>query len=158
MIFTLHMKPSDKEALDETRFDDLVAVPEGLAKWAILFAPFWLIFHGLWFALAVYALVTVFILALFSTALASIPLLLSGLPGLYLFLEGNQLRRSKLERDGYETVGVVDAEDEEAAIEKFLHKWQPVAVPPKPVPQTPFSSMKPAAPQPSFGLFAGNGS
>lgn len=141
---------------EENRFDGLVAVPDGVAKWALIFAPFWLAFHRLWFALAIYALATILIASLLATPLVAIPLLLSGLPGLYLFLEGNQLRRYRLERQGYEMLAVVDAEDKDTAIEKFLHRWQPESVGAKPTVHATKPTIKPAASKPSFGMFAGD--
>ena len=45
---------------------------------------------------------------------------LAGLPGIYLFLEGRQLCRSRLEESGLDMIGLVDATSEEAAIARFV--------------------------------------
>ena len=124
MIFTIHHTPEARPAKGDesgdSRFDGLLAIPEGVAKWALFFPPFWLAFHRLWFAFAVYALVAIAGTLLMTTNWWSIPVLLGGLPGLYLFLEGHQLRRNRAEALGFKTIGVVDARDAEMAVHRFL--------------------------------------
>lgn len=125
MIFTIHMQPQQQFVGAEiTRFDGLVVVPESHANWALLFPPFWLFHHRLWFALGVYGLIVILSMALLATPLAPAVLFLSGLPGVYLFLEGHQLRRAKLEAEGYALVDVVEASDERTALERFLCAYE----------------------------------
>ena len=47
--------------------------------------------------------------------------MLSALPGLYLFLEGQELRRGELERQGWQFEGIVEAANEEEAELRFLN-------------------------------------
>ena len=156
MIYTLHMReaarPLPGDDVGETRFDGLMAVPDTVAIWALIFAPFWLWFHRLWWVLGIYLLLIILTFGLLATPFAPASILLSGLPGLYLFLEGNQLRRDKLERHGFETVGVVDAPNERTAIERYLANWQAPVDGPRtnPAPETPHINSEP---KPTFGMF-----
>lgn len=122
MIFTLYQAPVPAGGQD-TSFDTLQAIPETTSKAALLFPPFWLAWHGLWWALAFYALLFVIAMTLLATSLAGAALLLGGLPGLYLYLEGHQLRRNRLERQGYVHVATVEAPDASVAIERYLAQW-----------------------------------
>ena len=106
-----------------TYFDSLRAVPDGPAKWALVWPPVWLAHHGLWTSLGVYLLVVAGFLALAVTPFAAIGVTLAFMPGLYLLLEGNQLRRAKLAMEGWDTLAVVDAPDEETALHRFLVQW-----------------------------------
>ncbi len=117
MIHTIHIKP---DALGEGRWDNARAIPETTAKWAVIAPPFWLFWHGLFFELAIYAIITVALLALLVTPYALAALAVASLPTLYLFLEGNQLRRNALTRRGYEFSGVADGQDEEMALARYF--------------------------------------
>ncbi|MDD9908244.1 MAG: DUF2628 domain-containing protein [Ahrensia sp.] len=108
------------ELKGEAREQNAVAIPEATAKWALIFPPFWLIKHGLMLELLGYGLITLVVLIVLFTPLAPTALFLGGLPALYLFLEGHQLRRDALERRGYLMVDVVDALDEEVALMKHF--------------------------------------
>jgi hypothetical protein len=153
MIYTVYMKsdarPLAGDETGETLFDSLQAVPEKNANWALVFPPFWLAYHRLWFALAIYGLVAVLLFSLLATPLAWGALMLMGLPGIYLLFEGNQLRRNKLEADGFELVDVVYAQNEEFALEKFLENWK------APSEKSSSVSSRPLIQQdaPSFGMF-----
>lgn len=125
MIYTLHLKPGNASAFstkaeDDARFDNLVAVPDTGAYWALVAPPLWLARYGQWFALLIYLGVTGLILTLLATPAAPAAFFLAGIPGLYLFLEGHQLRRQKLDRQGYMPVGVVEAPNQQTAVESFL--------------------------------------
>lgn len=118
MIYTVFENPNalphEKLALDNVQ-----AIPESVSVWAIIAPPFWLLRHRLWMPLALYVIVALFLLGLLNTPFWLVTALLSGLPGLYLWLEGNQLRRSDLQRRGYELTKIVDAPDEDMALAKF---------------------------------------
>ena len=126
MIYSLHQPPDlDLVPGDETgesRFDRLVAVPESSAKAALFFPPLWLAWHGLWWPLAFYGIAAVFGLALLATPYLWVVFLIGGLPTFYVFLEGNQLRRNKLESQGFQIVGIVDGQDEQHAISRFISR------------------------------------
>lgn len=111
MIFTLHQDPARQHAAE--------AIPEATAPLALAFPPIWLLWHKLWFELAVYALVIGLLLALLATPLAPVVLVLASLPGLVIFLEGNQWRRSRAKRQGLVLVDVIEADNEEDALLRF---------------------------------------
>ncbi|MFZ1814851.1 MAG: DUF2628 domain-containing protein [Rhizobiaceae bacterium] len=84
-------------------------VRDGASLLALVFPLVWLVWNRLWFALACYLIV---VAALGSwSILANDPsaTILSALPGLYFWLEGNNLIAEKLERQGWEQVAIVDA-------------------------------------------------
>ena len=157
MIYTIHMNNTDvapvDDGVEDGRFDSVVAIPESTAKWAIVFPPLWLAWHKLWWPLVVYLLIGLLASAAFVAFQSLAILLLAGLPGMYLFLEGHQLRRYGLETRGYKLIDVVEASDETAAINRFVANWEePARAPRKPIP----TLMKRPTPAPSFGLFSGN--
>lgn len=159
MIYTIHIGPDARpvpgDKNGESRFDSLKAVPDGKAIWAAVIPPLWLTYHGLWFALLMYGgvLLLFFVLAISFTPAAITVLFLGGLPGLYLFLEGHQLRRVKLMSRGYKMLGVVDSHSENNALEKFLYYWEePIPSPPAPLKKRP----NPGHDTPDFTLFPQN--
>ena len=117
MIHTIHVRP---EAFGEQRWAATKAVPETNAKWALIVPPLWLARHRLVFELAVYAMIGIAVLILLFTPFALAALAVAGFPSLYLYLEGNQLRRNALKRRGYRMVDLVEAPDEEMALAKFF--------------------------------------
>lgn len=158
MIYTIHLKPISGSAVSENgedaRFDALLAIPEGRANWALIFPPFWLAYHKLWWELLVYGMFVILSVALLVSPFGLAVLLLGGLPGIYLLLEGNQLRRQKADRNGYEFVDVVDASNVRMAHARFLENWKPTPasrqLSTSPKPSRGFSS-KPRSP--GFGMF-----
>ena len=151
MIYTIHMKDQAVAGVDdvERASDYVVAIAETNSKTAIFFPPVWLFYHKLWWELLVYGLVIVLIFSLLATPLAAASFFLSGLPGIYLYLEGHQLIRARLEREGYQLVDVLDASDEESAVGRFLENWKP-----KPVTRSkPVSTLPARQSEPSIGLF-----
>ena len=66
-----------------------------------------------------FVFVTLF-LSLLLTPLAPISFVLAGLPGLFHWLEGWQLVRSRLERQNAQLVKIVEADSEESAIARYL--------------------------------------
>ncbi len=137
MIYTIlgdpHEHPLPDDESNGTGFNSLTVIPEGLAVWAAAFAPFWLAWHRLWFALLIWCGLMAIGLTLMSMTYSPIMLYLNALPGFYLLLEGHQLRRNKLYAQGYELLGVVDAPRRRYALEKFLYEWQPAKAQPKPI-------------------------
>lgn len=118
MIYTIHGNAARQ------RSEDLVAVPENLAPWALVAPPIWLIVHRLWWPLAYYVLFVIFTMAVSTTSFAVISMVLSWLPGVYLLLEGRELFRSKLQANGLELVGIVNADDEEEAVMRHVMREQ----------------------------------
>ena len=127
MIYTIHLKEShlalDIRSSEDVRFDNMVAIPESVAKWAIFFPPYWLAYHRLWWALILYLLATVLI-TIAAFVFQNPPLFfLSGLLGVYLFLEGHQLRRQRLDKLGYKLIDIVDCSTEQHAINRSIASW-----------------------------------
>ena len=126
-LWTMHLSRlaavHPRDPAGTTFFDTLRAVPEAPAKWALIAPPFWLGYHRLWGSLAVYLLVVAGFLTLAATQFFVVGILLAFMPGLYLMLEGNQLRRARLAIEGFDTVGVIEAPDEETAVRRFLAEW-----------------------------------
>jgi hypothetical protein len=102
--------------------DRFVFVRDGFYFWAFVFSLLWLIWHRLWLALIGYIVVVAVLeaglraLGVSNTALSVAVLLVSLLVG----LEGSTLRRLKLARRGWKTVGVVSAVDLEDAERRFF--------------------------------------
>lgn len=119
--YTVHLNPQEK---NETR--QIVFVKEGVA-WPALFIPFfWLLYHRLWLEAAAYLGLSL-ILSAGLTFLGQDGFtlaLLSFLLQLMVALEGNELRRFKLERKGARMAAVVRAADEEEAEERFLRSYE----------------------------------
>ena len=128
MIYTLYMEPNARPLVGDeegsSRFDSLIAIPEKNAYWALAFPPFWLAYHRLWFAFTIYLGLIILSIALLTTSWAPVALLLGGLPGVYLFLEGNQLRRKKLEAKGLKFMAAIEAPTKQFAFERFLSGWE----------------------------------
>ena len=129
MIYTFHQQ----FPLGEDRSFGLVenevkiaVVPERTAFWAIFAPPLWLAWHRLWFALALYLIIAGALLALLTTSYWLVTIMLGGLPGLYLWFEGHQLRRNHLEAHGYELTHVIDAPDETTALARMIASERPL--------------------------------
>lgn len=121
MIYTLHQRFVLGENGRLTRnIDAIEAVPEGVSVWALAVPPLWLIKHGLWFALCLYIMFALFLFGVLFTDYWLVSIALGGLPGLYLWLEGHQLRRSKLESSGFELTDIVDAPSEDVALARLV--------------------------------------
>ncbi len=128
MIYTLHMnrdaEPVAGDRTGESRFDSLIAIPEGKVTWALIAPPIWLAYHKLWWVFSLYCLAAFFFLALLATPFFLVTALMGGLPGLYLWLEGHQLRRNRAKEIGLHHVGTVEATGEKEALERFLVQWK----------------------------------
>lgn len=153
MIYTIHMRPdAEPHARDTdgiTVFDSLTAVPESVAKWALFFPPLWLAYHKLWWAFATYCLLAVLGIGLLLTPFWVVAILLGGLPGIYLFLEGNQLRREALQAKGIDMAAVIEAGNEKIALARFVAGWHP----PKQHKSPDLPVLKKQTVTPSFGMF-----
>ncbi|MEM7291740.1 MAG: DUF2628 domain-containing protein [Pseudomonadota bacterium] len=97
------------------------------APLALIFPPLWLAWHGLWLELLAYAVAALAIGMLAFWQPSPAFLYLSGLPGLYLLLEGNELIRRKYERSGWNFAGVVEGQTQEEAEIRFLLKDEDAA-------------------------------
>lgn len=103
-----------------TRSEDFKLIREGHSTFALLAPPFWLAFNKLWLELLAYVVVMSLFLFIAYQLQNGFAFLLTGLPGLFLWLEGNQLVRAKLDRSGWQLSSVVEAGDFESAEAKHL--------------------------------------
>ena len=116
MIWTLHTRTRNG------RLERARVVPDAPARWALVFGSLWLLRHRMWWEAALFLLLTLLANRVATLAFggeANLASLLTYglllLPRLWLMLEGNEMRRAKLARDGFEEVGITDASDEEGA-------------------------------------------
>lgn len=116
-IYTVHAPPeglSAAEAHDRTQL-----IREGFSWAALIFQPFWILWHRLWWVLAgwVAALVAIAVLARFSPGSAAViqPLFL-----LWFAIVAADARRWTLERRGWRLVGVVHAGRAEEAERRWF--------------------------------------
>lgn len=111
------MPPQDMLDSQEENFR---LVPDTKASLALFFPPFWLIWHKLWLPLMVYFCVIVAIMLLAFANPSIAVSYLSILPGLYLLLEGYELVRKNLEKNGWQYAGIVEGENKEEAEIRFI--------------------------------------
>ena len=65
-------------------------------------------------------LIGMFFLGLLFTDYWPVSIALSGIPGLYLWLEGHELRRKKLQDSGFELTDIVEAPSEDVALARLI--------------------------------------
>ena len=116
-IYSAYLPP---DASGETALTGFQLVPEGKAIFALLFPVVWLAVKRLWLALLIYLVLTVLLVMVVNWYPGLPVMYLAALPGLYLLLEGNELVRKKLERNGWQYAGVVDADNRHDAEAKFI--------------------------------------
>src|SRR6478752_4361598 len=106
--YTVHAPP--QTAGDMTVHPEcFVFVRDGFHFWAFFFAPFWLLARRLWLALVVYGLINGIIIM--SAGMVDAPVwaiaLATFLIALLVGFEASPLRRWKLSRRGWKTIGFV---------------------------------------------------
>jgi len=127
-VYTVH----EPARSDDDRDDDAIAhgarfvfVRDGFHFWAFLLAPLWMLRHRMWLELIAWLLLLAGItfalegLDLAESAGFAVALLLSLLVG----IEASSLRRWKLSRRGFASVGVVVGDDLEDAERRFFDGW-----------------------------------
>lgn len=160
-IWTVHAPPAAQASAEPA--DDLVFIREGFSWAAFLVPPIWTLRHGLWLATALWLAAEIAISLVGSRFGAAVgwPLWLGF--AILFALEARNFRRAKLERTGWEMVGIVDARRLKEAERRFFVKdsrlygsasaapirHRVVAPPPLPpsaqtTPPTPFGSALPA--------------
>lgn len=147
---------------DATHTDRFVFVRDGFSWGAFLLGPIWMLWRGLWLVLLGY----VVLMAALEGAFRQLGVPPDGrmvaflLIALLLGFEAASLRRWTLRRRGWRDVGIVVADDLEAAERRFFEAWvagRPLA-PPRPVP-APGSPARPGSGAPAprasdvIGLF-----
>jgi hypothetical protein len=159
-VYTVHEPPrrdnGDDTIAHTARFQ---FVRDGFHFWAFLLAPIWMLRHRMWIEFVAYFLLIGGLtfalrrLGVEETAGAWVALLLAILIG----MEAPSLRRWKLSRRGFESLGVVVADDLELAERRFFDGWMANEMPapsvsaPVASPASPF--VRPAAGSEVVGLF-----
>ena len=132
-VYTVH-EPSRHDSDDDTiaHTSRFVFVRDGFHFWAFLLAPLWMLRHRMWLELIAWLLLLAGItfalegLDLAESAGFAVALLLSLLVG----IEASSLRRWKLSRRGFASVGVVVGDDLEDAERRFFDGWTEQSEPP----------------------------
>jgi len=156
-VYTVHEPPRrSNDALAHT--ERFVFVRDGFSWSAFLFGPLWMLRHRLWLALIGYLIVVAGIVAALravsGAADAVIPVAL--LLALLIGFEAPSLRRYGLKRRGWKYLGVVVADDLEAAERRFFDAWvaAPARRPAPPPSPPPGAAPPPPASSPGIiGLF-----
>jgi hypothetical protein len=138
--YTVHAAPpkAGEQTSDPQRF---VFVRDGFHFWAFLLAPLWMLYRRLWLVLLLY-LIVVGVLGGALAALRAPAVLQATLDFLIALLVGFEaatLMRWTLARRGWQTLGFVVGDDEEAAERRFYGAWTErasatAAPPPAPAP------------------------
>jgi hypothetical protein len=156
-VYTVHA-PSVVTLREEA--DSFVFVRDGFHFWALVFGPFWLLWHRLWLVLLGYiavAAATGIALTVLGAS-ANVRLLVFVLLAALMGLEAASLRRWSYSRGKWRQIDFVVADDEEAAEQRFFDHWTEHGYsrlpPSSDAPTTPFPTRAaPAAPQAIIGLF-----
>jgi hypothetical protein len=126
-IYTVHGPVATKAGKPPA--DAIVFVRDGFSWPALVFGPFWLIWHRLWWGLLGYLVLMIVAgvamarLGLGTDARLFVNLLISLLMG----LEGTSLRRWTLSRRKWRLLDLVAADDRDAAEQRFFDRWSPAA-------------------------------
>ncbi len=123
-VYTVHLR---REGLDPDR--DLVLVKEGFCWPAFVLTALWALWHRMWLPAAALVAASMLGGGLANMAGANeftqttIGLAISVLIGLL----GNDLRRRRLDRDGFTEAGVSGGADADAALLQFLRRHPEIA-------------------------------
>jgi hypothetical protein len=121
-IYTVHVPPAETSDQNPERF---VFVRDGFSFWAFLPGPLWMLWHRLWLAFVGYVAVAVLLqIALCLIGASGVVTFTAGvLLALLVGFEAATLRRMTLARRRWNNVGIVVADDVEAAERRFFDAW-----------------------------------
>jgi len=123
-VYTVHEPPLGKSgtAPSPERF---VFVRDSFSFWAFLFGPLWMLWHRMWLVLIAYmALMAALIFGLrYVGASGNVPFVVEFLVALLVGFEAATLLRFTLGRRRYRQVGLVAADNLEAAEQRFFDAW-----------------------------------
>ena len=125
--YTIHEPYKVKRYLIE-RADELVFVADGFSFWAMLAAPFWMVYHRMWVALIGFVVafgVLRFLGYLFGAPIDAGGLLYLGLSLAFGFV-ANDIRRYFLEREEYQLVGAIVGATQLECERRFFDIWPPL--------------------------------
>jgi len=117
-IYTVYSQPTGAP-------EDVVFVREGCAWWAVLFGPFWFLYHRLWLLTGAYVVLLI-VMGFTFTALALNQVVQSVIDlviTLAIAASANDLRRWHLERKEYVEVDLVGAPDLTTAEEVYFSRY-----------------------------------
>ena len=157
-VYTVHEPPRP----DEERDDDAIAqgarivfVRDGFHFWAFLLAPLWMLRHRMWLELIAWLL----LLAAITFALQALGVgeaagfVVALLLALLVGMEASSLRRWKLSRRGFASLGVVVGDDLEEAERRFFDGWTAQSEPRTPPPAPSSSPFQGSSSSEIVGLF-----
>src|SRR5258705_3461674 len=146
-VYTVHEPPPMRfeQASDPERFD---FVRDGFSFSAFVFGPLWMLWHRMWLGLLGYIGVSValeLLLSLLGTTAA--PRLVAGfLLAILVGIESATLRRFTLGRRRWTNLGVIVADDLEAAERRFFDVWvKSGGAAPRATSESPSPQLQPAA-------------
>ena len=123
-VYTVHEPPLKRfeQASDPERFD---FVRDGFSFSAFVFGPLWMLWHRMWLVLLGYVGVSAALELLFSLlGTTAAPRLVAGfLLAVLVGIESATLRRFTLGRRRWTNLGVIVADDLEAAERRFFDVW-----------------------------------
>jgi hypothetical protein len=123
-IYTVH-EPPRREADALAHTERFVFLRDGFSWPAFLFGPLWMLRHRLWLALVAY-LIGVAALVYGMRAIGASPFVMViaiEIFSLLVGIEASTLRRWKLARRDWTSLGVVVGDDLEAAERRFFDAW-----------------------------------
>lgn len=165
-VYTVHAPPAEGTDVRGTT-DQFVFVRDGFSFWAFVFGPLWLLYQRLWLAFAGYMVLSI-VLEVVMTLLRAgggTRLAVMAVVAVLMGLEAASLRRWTLSRRKWRQLGIVLADDREAAERRFFDRWtvtrgvdfDPLAVDRGAPPPTRNGSAQPFSPPPPrsdiVGLF-----
>jgi hypothetical protein len=123
-VYTVHAPPVDGTDVRATT-DKFVFVRDGFSFWAFVFGPVWLLYQRLWLAFAGYIVLSIVVEVVLTLLQAGggIRLAVMVVIVMLLGLEAATLRRWTLSRRKWRQLGVVVADDREAAERRFFERW-----------------------------------
>jgi hypothetical protein len=122
-VYTVHAPSADGDVRGAT--DQFVFVRDGFSFWAFVFGPLWLLYQRLWLAFAGYMILSIAVEVMLNLLHTSggIRLAVMAVIAIWMGLEAVSLRRWTLSRRKWRQLGVVVADDREAAERRFFDRW-----------------------------------
>jgi hypothetical protein len=148
-VFTAYLPPDGNAG--DARF-----VADRPSLLALILPPVFLVWHRLWWPLALYVLATVFLMVIGATVSEGLSAALGLLPGLYLCIQGRDIVRNDLLARGWRESAAIAAGSATEAELRFYHgdvAPGPASPVPPPLPRLP-ASLAPRRQQAgSLGIF-----
>ena len=119
-LYTVHIPPY-AVGQEHDQHVDTVLIPDASSVMALFFPFFWLIWYRLWWASLFYALLTIALSILVTGELGLLAAAMTIFPGLFMFLEGQELRRKKLARHGWKMVDTVEDQNQASAEYRYFY-------------------------------------